>query len=91
MRNGIKVRFHDGKQLQALIFDVDGDTESTVAAMVARMNENGWKAVNTWDEEKHTYVLGIPMVHDPRKGWVRREFEPSLRQMLGMRPVWKVG
>jgi hypothetical protein len=76
--NGIKVLFSDGRNEAAYIFIAGQDTEQTVVDLTVKLAEDGWKPVSS------TLV-----VHDGR-GWVRRETEPTLRQLLGMRPAWKL-
>lgn len=79
MINGLKVLFTNGRTEEAYIFVAGQDTVDTVTDLCDRLKEDGWKPVSY-----------TPMVYDLDRGWVRREFEPSLRQLLGMRPVWKV-
>jgi len=77
--NGIKVLFSDGRNEAAYIFIAGQDTEETVVDLTCRLKEDGWYPISS-----------TPVVNEGR-GWVRRESQPSLRQLLGMRPVWKVG
>jgi len=79
--NGIKVLFTDGRKVEAYIFIAGQDTEESVVELTCKLAENGWVPVKG---------QSVPMVYDPRRGWVRRETEPSLRQKLGLRPAWKI-
>lgn len=81
MIEGIKVLFTDGRNEQALIFVAGQDTPETVVDMTSKLEESGWIPVKG---------SAVPMVYDLDRGWVRREFEPTMRQKLGFKPIWKI-
>ena len=79
-RNGIKVIFTNGKAEQdfALIFITGVDTPESTLDVLAKIEADGFRPV------RHEAVVYTT------EGWKPRTFEPSLRQRLGMRPVFKV-
>jgi hypothetical protein len=77
---GTKVLFSNGRDEFAIVFRAAVDDIEHIAEMVTKFAADGYKPVS------HNEV-----VYTRDLGWVRREPAPSLRQLLGMKPVWKVG